>query len=191
MLEDIEYLRHAWICGRYGGGKTALALHLADRYIASGRYRYVALNMPLNVDVPVVVTRRVQEVLDVQDAVIVMDEAGGIIDSQVSPRQVADWLKWLAKDNRVLLMPSVLPVHKNASTMRVQRIFNGSSAGVPLWVYRWRYRLPESSDTGLYWWPLPTVIFGLYDREYKPGWEWFIYDFADQGDGGSSTADSA
>jgi hypothetical protein len=166
-----------WIQGRFGGGKTSLSLHLADQLVSGGHVRYAAVNFPLNVSVPYRTTDSLDEVYELRDVVILLDEAGMVFDLGASPKMVKNFLRNLRKRNQIVLMASVLPVHKFAQQFNVQRMFNGLQMGFPFWWYRWNLGFGQTKDKGNYVWWFPARIFGLYDTEFEPDDTWYIYDF--------------
>jgi hypothetical protein len=180
FLRQVKIQRFCWIRGFYGAGKTTLALSLANGLIESGNFRYVALNVPLNIDIPVTVTTDAKQVTGLRDAVLIMDEAGQYLDWGADAKSLKKWFQYLRKRNQVVLMPSVIPPLKYASQFTAQRLFNGPSMGVPVWVYRWELSVYSIKDKGLYWWWMPESIFGLVDTDYEPNEEWFIYDFGNE-----------
>lgn len=148
--------------------------------IRSGKCRYIALNVPLNVDIEPTVTENVKDVTSLQDAVLLMDEAGMYLDWGADQKTLKKWFQFLRKRNQIVLMPSVIPPIKYASQFTAQRLFNGPSMGLPVWVYRWELSVYSIKDKGLYTWWNPASIFGLVDTNYEPNEEWFIYDFGNE-----------
>lgn len=179
FIRMCRMMRYCHIGGRYGGGKTTLALMVADRLIASKAVSRVVVNTPLNLDVPYFETWNEAALLEIEDAVLVIDEAGQFLDAGSSNSKVLkQWFSYLRKRNQILLMPSVLPVLKFAAAFRCQRIFNGLQMGIPMWLYRWRLGLLDLKDTGLFMWWYPSRVFGLFDTDYEPKGSWYIYDFS-------------
>lgn len=194
FLRQVRVQRFCWIRGFYGGGKTTLALSIADGLIKQGKQRYIATNVPLNVDIEPEITTRESDVVQLRDAILLMDEAGQYLDWGADAKNLKKWFQFLRKRNQVVLMPSVIPPIKYASQFTAQRLFNGLMMGVPVWVYRWRLNVYDIKDKGLYAWWNPASIFGLVDTDYEPGEEWFIYDFGHEpetsdGEGDDTTGD--
>lgn len=185
FVRMLRMYRFLWIGGRFGGGKTTLALALADRLIAQRSQRYVASNLPLYVDAPFRITRDIGEVTKLEDTVILMDESGMILDQGASPKSLKAWFAYLRKSNQVILLASVLPVARFATQFRCQRVFNGSQMGIPGWLYKWHLGIGDTKDSGWFIWWLPSRVFGLYDTDYRPSDEWWIYDFQNDGSTGS------
>lgn len=183
FLRQVKIQRFCWIRGFYGGGKTTLALSIADWLVSSGFVSTVATNVPLNVGFAPRITEDVREVTSLRDACLIMDEAGQYLDWGADQKTLKKWFQFLRKRNQVVLMPSVIPPIKYASQFTAQRLFNGPSMGVPVWVYRWTLAVYDIKDKGLYWWWNPSSIFGLVDTDYEPTEEWFIYDFGNAASG--------
>lgn len=185
FMRQVRIQRFCWIRGFYGAGKTTLALSIANELIQAKRCRFVALNVPLNVDIEPVITTNSKDVTSLHNAVLIMDEAGQYLDWGADQKTLKKWFQFLRKRNQVVLMPSVIPPIKYASQFTAQRLFNGPSMGVPVWVYRWELNVYSIKDKGLYWWWNPQSIFGLVDTDYEPNEEWFIYDFGNEVSGSS------
>lgn len=186
MLRGYRFL---WVKGRFGGGKTSLSLKLADMLISSRSARYVVCNFPLNVDVPCEITTDVGKAQKVENAVLLLDEAGQFLDVGAGPRQIKEWFSYLRKANQVVIMASVLPIAKFAAMFTVQRLFNGLGLGLPFWWYRWRLTNGDTKDMGSFAWFNPGEVWGLYDTDYRLDDRWFIYDWQnDSGDGDGAAA---
>lgn len=183
MLDMARLYRLMFITGRFGGGKTSLAIAIAQWLIGRNYARYVASNIPLNFG-SLVRTVSLNELREVdsngpiqRDTVILLDEAW----QHLSPRKshlVEDWLAFMRKGNNFLLLPSVLKLANEVCICRCERIFNGPPLGVPLWLYKWtvgesRYK-PDVK--GHFWWWNPQRVFNLYDHKGIPREEYYIYD---------------
>lgn len=186
FLHMLKQYRFLWAKGRFGGGKTTLALKLADMLIGSKFCRYTVVNFPLLVDAPFTVTTDTKEIQAVKDAVLILDEAGQFLDAGSSAKHLKEWFSYLRKNNQVVILASVLPVARFATQFTVQRLFNGLQMGVPFWAYRWRLGVSDTKDDGRFLWWNPQQVWGLYDTDHKPDDRWYIYDWQDadtSGDG--------
>lgn len=179
FVRMVRMMRFCWVCGRYGGGKTTLALKLADRLIRGKCVSKIAVNMPLDIDVPYTLTWDERELMELRDTVLLLDEAGQFLDDG-NRKVLKQWFSYLRKRNQIVLMPSVMPVVRYATSFRAQRLFNGMQMGVPVWIYRWTMKLFDSSDKGLFMWWNPSEIFGVFDTDYEPNGSWYIYDFSNE-----------
>lgn len=179
FVRILRMIRYCWICGRYGGGKTTLALMLSDILVRSKVSRYVISNTPLAVDVPFETTFDERSLGDVHDSVIILDEAGIFLEDG-NKKLLKQWFAFLRHHNQIVLMPSVMPVVRYASMLRCQRMFNGLQLGIPTWLYRWELRMLAASDKGWFFWWNPASVFGLVDTNYDPDGSWFIYDFSNE-----------
>lgn len=179
FVQMLKQYRFLWAKGRFGGGKTTLALKLADMLIGSGFCRYTVVNFPLLVDAPFTVTTDTREVQAVKDAVLILDEAGQFLDTGSSAKHLKEWFSYLRKNNQVVVLASVLPVARFATQFTVQRLFNGLQMGLPFWAYRWRLGVSDTKEDGRFLWWNPQQVWGLYDTDHKPDDRWFIYDWQD------------
>jgi len=168
FVRMVQMYRYCWICGRYGGGKTTLALHLADKLIATKRYSTVIVNMPLNVGIEPTITKDSRGLTEYRDSILILDEAGQFLDVAASPKKVREWFSYLRKRNQVVLMPSVMPIVRFATGFKCQRWFNGTAMGLPLWVYRWDLNLgAQKNNENFIWWN-PARVFGVFDTQFEP-----------------------
>lgn len=183
MLNYTHLFRMVWIRGRFGGGKTALAVAVCLWLVQKSYARYIASNIALTVGREVAVVsaeelRRVSCAGPVfRDTVILMDESWQALGKGTSRNQIQSWLSFMRKGNNFLIMPSVLPLVSDVTTLQVERFFNGLVLGVPAWLYKWHlgdYR--KGGDRGLHLFMNPKRVFGLYDTAAIPSEEYTIYD---------------
>lgn len=183
MLNYTWLYRMVWICGRFGGGKTALAVYIAQWLCRKGYARYIASNIRLGFG------RELRSVSagdlrhydcngpTFRDMVILMDESWQVLGKGASRKAVIEWLAFMRKGNNFLIMPSVLPLVQEVNVLKVERMFNGLVLGLPGWLYRWSlgdYR--RGGDRGHYWFSNPQQVFGLYDTTQIPSEDYTIYD---------------
>lgn len=183
MLNYVWLYRMVWITGRFGGGKTALGVAIA-RWLCDHSYaRFIASNIRLNFGKEIDVIspdalRRIEASGPVyQDTVILLDEAWQEVGKGESRKKVTAWLAFMRKGNNFLVMPSVLPLVADVSSLRVERTFNGLALGVPAWLYRWQlgdHR--KGGDRGWYVFRQPSSVFGLYDTKAIPSEEFTLYE---------------
>lgn len=183
MLNYTWLYRMVWICGRFGGGKTSLGIAIALWLCRRSYARYIASNIELTVGKQVACVsanelRRVScEGPVYRDTVILMDEAWIQLGKGSGRKQVVDWLAYIRKGNNFLVMPSVMPLVAEVGILRVERIFNGMTVGIPGWLYRWNLGdKRKGGDTGVYWFNDPKSVFGLYDTIKIPSEDYRIYD---------------
>lgn len=183
MLNYTWLYRMVWISGRFGGGKTSLAVAIAQWLCAKSYARYIASNIKLLVGKEVACVdpaelRRITCKGPVYtDTVILMDESWTIVGKGTGRKQVVDWLAYMRKGNNFLVMPSVLPLVSEVGVLRVERVFNGLGFGMPVWLYRWYlgdHR--RGGDRGWYAFVRPQRVFGLYDTGAIPSEDFTIYD---------------
>lgn len=183
MLNYTWLYRMVWLSGRFGGGKTSLAVWIAQWLCQKNYARYIASNIKLLVGKEVAVVsapelRRVTcEGPVYRDTVILMDESWTTLGKGAGRKQVVDWLAYMRKGNNFLVMPSVLPLVSEVGVLRVERVFNGMGFGLPLWLYRWYLGdHHKGGDRGWYVFMQPASVFGLYDTSAIPSEDYTIYD---------------
>jgi hypothetical protein len=155
--------RVVYLSGRYGGGKTAFSFRLAYELCKRFNYRYILSNVrSVWCDDPEQVVFRDGCFLD---SVLVLDEGGLFLDRASEAKQ---WLAMLRKLNVVLIIPSVVAPALMLRTMTVQRVFNWSALGVPIWSYAVEVRShPTVVKDRFHWWGY-SEIFGVYDTLGMP-----------------------
>jgi hypothetical protein len=181
-LRYITQFRTVWLAGRYGGGKTALAVELAAQLIEEKFADKVVSNLPLNIGGRETVIKK-GEIQDIEDAVLLLDEGWQELEIGSGQKAIKEWLAYLRKQNHYVLLPSVLSLAKEVSRYTIERRFNLLQLGIPYWIYQWRLitgaYTKKDTQYGHIYWGSPTKIFGSYDTEYRPdGQRWFLYDFS-------------
>jgi len=177
VIHAINTFRAVWIRGRYGGGKTFVSFLLAEQL--SKRFGYgVFSNVKNTIGVPYYATSEDCQagiypddvgVGDMVHTTVVYDEAWLSLGMGTSPKEVKKYLAFLRKRDFVLLMPSVLPMSKNAYLIWVERTFNLGALGIPLWIYQWGIAGQDAKKSGgrfVVW--LPQKHFGMYDTLAQP-----------------------
>lgn len=185
LLRYTALFRVLWLTGRYGGGKTSLALHLADLLIREGSQHRIATNAKLLAPwVQVGESDSFGDLMEsgLQDACLIFDEGWLDLGTGASPRQVRQYLANLRKINCVLLVPSVLPLVRDLRVLTVEREFNAMTFGLPLWLYRYRLAMgtTRKGEEGRFWWWNPSRVFGWYDSGEVPGGVWRVYEMGRQ-----------
>lgn len=189
MLNYVHLYRMLWLAGRFGGGKTSLAIAVAQWLISKSYARYIASNIPLFFGREVE-RRSLSELRklasdgkpEVRDTVILLDEAWQQLGARKGHNAEA-WLAFTRKANNYLLMPSVLPLAKEVQQLKCSRVLNGMVFGIPLWRYWWKLGegKGEDGDKGHFNWWRPSAVFDLYDHTCVPIEEYIIYDTWDDG----------
>lgn len=174
LVRLVSTFRACWLSGRPGGGKTLLSVVLALELLRQGLCTRIVANVPLHVEgLSWTPTETPSECVD---ACIILDEAWSEL-GMGQDKALKQWLAYPRKRNQYLLFPSVLPLVRSLGTFRVQRVFNGSQLGIPLWVYRYRIELGEKKPmTGFVPLVNPSAWFSVYDSFSLPiGWR--VYEF--------------
>lgn len=154
--------RVCWIMGRFGAGKTSLAVIMAARLMAEKRIEKAVSNIPMSFST----TIDTSSYVPLKNAGIVLDEAWIYVDSRSSSM---DYGAFIRKFEIFLLLPSVFPIHPRLSFFYVQRIFNGYTVGLPIWVYRWNINNRGIKDSGTFAILNPAAVFGHYPTDFVPG----------------------
>jgi len=150
--------RVCWVRGRYGGGKSSLAVIMAARLLAESRVEQVVSNMPL--------TFSVSPSVPLLKSAIVLDESWIFIETR---KDVLDYAAFVRKYDHYLLLPSVFPIHNRLSFFFVQRVFNGYSVGIPCWFYRWGIRDKDVKEYGYFGLWHPKAVYNHYPTKYTAG----------------------
>ena len=161
--------RVCWLMGRYGAGKTSLAVIMAAKLLAEKRVSKVISNIPLSFSTPIdteIITPILAEKKVMIDTGILLDEAWIYLEDRQSVMEYAGFVR---KFNHFLLLPSVFPIHPRLSFFYVQRIFNGYTLGLPFWVYKWSISNRGVKENGTFAIQYPTAVFGHYPSDFVPG----------------------
>lgn len=150
--------RVCWLRGRYGGGKTALAVVMLAKLLAERHVEKVVSNIPMTFSLP--------PSMPLLNAGILLDEAWIYLEGR---RDVYDYAAFVRKFNHYLLLPSVFPVHNRLSFFFVQRVFNAYTLGLPFWVYEWGIRDKVVKEKGYFVLWRPSSVFGHYRTDFVPG----------------------
>jgi len=153
----IKAYRVVWISGRFGGGKTSLALELSRSYLKQG-YKLAA-----NINT---IWRDELESIEPDEnhalhTVFLLDEGGLLLEDN---RDIKRIIAYAAKMDIILLIPSVFPPPRLASAFTIQPVFNLTAIGIPYIHYTWQIKMGMWSDKGWFAWWDPKSIFGIYDR---------------------------
>jgi hypothetical protein len=163
------------ITGRYGGGKTALAVHWARRLASESYVAYVCSNIPLALPVLAEYSERPR---DLRYTCFIIDEAWQYLALDASANAVKNELAYLRKYGSFMLLPSVIPLTKHISSFpNISFIFSFSRIfGLHWWVYYWQVGTGKRAVTGYWWWLTPSSVWGIYDSSYIPTDLWWVYD---------------
>lgn len=163
FLRTLVGLRVLWLAGRFGGGKTLLSFALSSWLYKNGYINTVYSNIPSPICEPVTDDTRFYK------SALVLDEAWVLLDAREYAKNVSRTIgAFLRKYQLYLLLPSVFPVDKRFRALWCQRVFNGMTVGVPLWVYAWRCDMGVMSDKGWFALVRPQQFFGSYDTMATP-----------------------
>lgn len=160
FLNALLVFRALWIQGRYGGGKTSLAIILSAWLLNEGHVNRVTTNIDTVLDNPVK-----NDLELIYDAALLIDETNVFIGDRQSATHYANFLR---KTNWYLLMPSVMPPHVKLCTFAVQRVFNGMVYGIPIWVYKWTLNQRNQKEKGFFAIWQPDAAFGSYNTLAVP-----------------------
>lgn len=179
-IHYITIMRRCWLCGRPGGGKSALSVEIALRLIEGAFARSIVSNMALALPGWTCVITDSVGARDVADSVIILDEGWQELSTGVHGGLIRAWLAVLRKKNQYILLPSVMPITRDAAVFKVERVINGLVLGVPAWVYR--FSLAGSyRDRGHFIWWHPSKVFSMYDHMAVPDGKFYIYTVEQHG----------
>lgn len=195
FIHTLRLYRAFHLQGIYGSGKTLLSFALAEEFIRRGLVIGCISNIPCKFAPP-----DWREYLPelgrprlINNLFLVVDEGGQFFDSRDFSTNDKTPTMYLRKFDVILALPSVVPVDKRLSYLRVQRLARFSIpviqqiaivlSYVPIirwilkpllflkedfWVYNWMIEM--GSDAGKGWFILtePSSYFGMYDNKYCP-----------------------
>lgn len=164
--------------GRYGSGKTALAVHDTFRLLDLGA-KFVYTNLHLLSDkLSIVREDREFDASSLSDCVILLDEAWLYLALDTSARELKRFLAFLRKQNLFLLLPSVLPLQRyvERAAVRVSRFYSFSWLGIPAWLYRWEIGQGRATTRGYWWWTNYARVFKLYDTKQRKFDTLYLYE---------------
>jgi len=157
FLNMLSAFRIVWLSGRFGGGKTSLAVILGAWLLANGKVDTVVSNFETSISTP--------PAFPLYNSAILLDESWIYLDDRSS---VTTYAAFVRKFNHYLILPSVWPPHNRFTFLSVQRVFNAYVVGVPAWVYRWQLGMRSVKEKGYFAVFNPSAIFGHYDTEFVP-----------------------
>jgi len=161
FLMNVLFFRNVWLRGRLGGGKTLLAVALADYLInTSHDFCYCVANFPVRLPAPPDRT--------LFDTVVIFDEAWAVIDSRDFQRNAREYGAYARKFRSVWLYPSVHPPDVRVRTLYAERIFRFEYLPFGLWVYKWAVNLGYVSEDGYFALVRPEAYFSMYDTDFVP-----------------------
>lgn len=162
ILKIIHNYRLVWIAGRFSGGKTSLAMRLAQEFLEH-EYRLITNNKNVwNDDL-----ETIEFINGMLKSVVIIDEGGIHVKAS---KQVEQMAAFAAKMDCVYLFPSFFPPVRAAQVVVIQPLFNFKQIGLPLVIYQWRVKLVGFEDKGSFAWLFPQEIYGIYSRQ-DPGLE--------------------
>jgi len=177
LLDNLSMFRSLWLMGRFGGGKTSLAVYLTLMLADQGKIKRIVTNITLNIGIePTPVDQH--GVMEITDSVMLIDEAWEWLGTG-QWKEAKSWFAFLRKRNQYLLLPSVLPLTSITRVFRIERTRSLSQLGIPLWRYSWTIDNGELSTTKAKsytwsWW-YPNKIFPFYLHGEVPG-DWRVYE---------------
>lgn len=105
------------------------------------------------------------------DTVFLLDEAWGVLGVGNDTTAKA-FLGYIRKLNQFVVAPSVRPVHKELTSYKLSRAWNGRAAvGIPVWLYR-----VEADDVVSSFYFRDFSVFDWYDTKYIPRGLFFCYE---------------
>lgn len=105
------------------------------------------------------------------DTVFLLDEAWGVLGVGNDTTAEA-FLGYIRKLNQFVVAPSVRPVHKELTSYKLSRAWNGrASVGIPVWLYR-----VEADDVVSSFYFRDFRVFDWYDTKYIPKGLFFCYE---------------
>lgn len=165
FLSTLPKVRHLYISGMLGGGKTLLAYYLAMLALREGWVDRIISNIPS----PISITA--EDAADIRHSAIILDEAWQFLSTRA---EAVSYGAALRKLGVLLLMPSVFPPNQLLSSFSAQRLLNLYPLGLPVWVYRYYLGYRSFRDSGVFCFLNPHLVAGWYDTEAYPAEDYGI-----------------
>lgn len=160
-MGNLRAFKFAWLCGRTGGGKTALAYMLALELLYGGWVDDIVSNIP---GVGVFPSAGI---VPVKKAIII-DEGGLYLKFSRDFEEVAAFLR---KQENFIILPSFIPPAREFGFYTIQRTVNFRRIlPIPFnaWLYKWSVDYKSQQSSGSFLWTNPEAVFGLYDTKAAP-----------------------
>lgn len=161
FIELVATYRLCHIDGRFGGGKTALAVRLFPEFARRG-YRMISNTACVWSDS----TDDIQmDEAGMLHAYIMLDEGGLYFAEKDDAKEL---VSYAAKMDLVYVLPSFEQPHRRLKVITVQPVKNWRSIGLPLTMYQYRLKSGMAEDKGTFFWYGVDEIYGVYSRQ-DPG----------------------
>ncbi|MCX7861325.1 MAG: hypothetical protein N2385_14635, partial [Chloroflexus sp.] len=169
FLANFLSWRTLWIGGRLGGGKTLLAVALADWLIKTHAARGLIANFPSAL--PPHPWRepaaRHPRRGGIRGAAIIFDEAWQLLDRRSYMSNDRSYGAFARKLETFWLLPSVIPIDVRLSLLSCRREWQIATPLGNLWLYRWRLEAQPPAEGRFGLWR-PERYYGSYDTKYIP-----------------------
>jgi len=164
FLELFLLFRVCWIRGTLGGGKTLLAVALAEHLLKLAMVDGVVTNFPT-----VLPSALGDEDGTLIRRAVIFDEAWTHLDSRdslVNPREYGAYAR---KIGSYWIIPSVHSIDKRLRSIIVWRSGRFTLPFLPeFWVYRYKLELEYDQCESFFILTSPKRYFGMYDTSYIP-----------------------
>jgi len=184
FLNALHQNRTCWIKGRYGGGKTLLTVAIAQHFNRSHGY-HIYSNIPIYLDGVINEMQKCScdrcqakyhhmeesgvEQIPQYHTLVAYDEAWLSFRRGARYQVMEAYLAYIRKVDLIMVMPSVMQMHRDAAQMWCTRLRNFGTFGLPIWLYEWGITGQSSKDSGgkfILW--RPQKFFGTYDTYAQP-----------------------
>lgn len=179
----LKSVRAASIVGVTRSGKTSLAFAIAYELLRSGWAKHLISNCPSvwNEDLTTL------QIPDIKRSgiVAIIDEGGMWLKRRSDTH---DLVAFRGKMDLTFLIPSTEPPSPDLRVITVQRIYQLSGLGLPLWIYSASLDYGKISEQTTFGWLNPQSIYGCYDTLSTPidesGIDTFLLSLKQQVTGG-------
>lgn len=158
VLPIVGDYRLVWISGRYGGGKTLLAMEIAESFLKRG-YRLLT-NIPC-------AWADDWDSVQLQDdgrlrAVVIMDEAGLVLKYT---EQLEAMCAYSRKMDCIYLFPSFMPPVRFAQVVDLHSMFSLAHVLLPITFWSCRIRLGSFRETTSFATSKASLYYGVYSTQ--------------------------
>jgi len=169
FLYNFMSWRTLWIAGRLGGGKTALAVALADYLVQRKHAAGVIANFPHALPLhPWREPAHDGRPRGIRGAVIIFDEAWQLLDRRTWQTNDRSYGAYARKLETFWIFPSVFALDIRLSILSCRRQTMIQTPFFQAWLYKWALHAPGVEHGGRFLWISPEKYFGTYDTRYVP-----------------------
>jgi len=161
VIENIQNLRLCHLQGRFGAGKTAMAVRLYPEFAKRGYRLLTNTRCVWNEDMAGLAFDEGHML----HLYLMLDEGGIYFSDREEAKEL---ISYAAKVDIVYVIPSFEPPHRKLRPVVIQPVYSWKGIGIPLIRYEFRIKAGFFEDKGSFFWFDPSEVYGVYSRQ-DPG----------------------